>query len=386
MTILVCDTESTIFQKGNPFAQRNRLCYVGFGTDKSLRTFNIMSDPCGLVRDTIREAMVQATDLLLFNAKFDLHWLRRAEIALNPRVRVWDCQLAHFILTGQKKPYPSLDEVAAHYGIPGKFTYIWDNYWSKGIDTPDIPEKEMLDYLEQDLRVTYAIYLLQLEEFKKNPKLYNLFRLDMQDTLVLAEMEWNGLKLNVEKAQQQEKEARERLTEIDKILMERCPNAPINWDSGDHVSAYLYGGTIVVDRKEVVGVYATGAKVGQPRHKWYEDKYELLRLVEPIEGSELAKADKEKGTGPWSTAEDVLKQVKQVPQVKLLLERAKLTKLLDYLSGFPSLILEKDWKFGELHGQYNQTVARTGRLSSSGPNLQNLPDQLLQLIESRYAL
>jgi DNA polymerase-1 len=119
------------------------------------------------------------------------------------------------------------------------------------------------------------------------------------------------------------------------------------------------------------------------RFKKVEDKYTLPRLVTPFPGSELKKAESEE-TGPWSTSEDVLKQVKQVKEVTLLLERAKITKLLDYLTGFPELSATKDWTPHELHGQFNQVIARTGRLSSSSPNLQNLPDTVLSLVETRY--
>jgi DNA polymerase I-like protein with 3'-5' exonuclease and polymerase domains len=73
-----------------------------------------------------------------------------------------------------------------------------------------------------------------------------------------------------------------------------------------------------------------------------------------------------------------------VKQVKLLQERAKLTKLLESLIGLPALIEEKDWTPGVLHGQFHQNRVRTGRLSSSDPNLQNMPDEILKLVETRY--
>jgi DNA polymerase I-like protein with 3'-5' exonuclease and polymerase domains len=383
MKPLVVDVETTTYDFGNPFANRNFLCYVGALSHDGPRLVR-----CDNVEQW-QERWVGVLDGLVvgFNIKFDLHWLRRAGIAM-PK-KVWDCQFAHYLLQAQKpkakKLYPSLQEVCEHYGIEGKIGTIEEKYWSKGVDTPAIPQEEMLAYLEQDLRATWAVYHKQVEEFAGNQKLLNLFNLHMDDLLVLQDMEWNGLRLNTAKCLSEAQRVKERIGVIEAQLGSRYPNTPINWDSGDHLSAYLYGGTVESDSKELVGMYASGIKKGQPRYRNIVTLHSLNRLVEPFEGSELAKADKEKGTGPWSTAEDVLKQVKQIPEIKLLLERAELSKLLDYLDGWPSLIREKDWTEGEVHGQFNQVRARTGRLSSSSPNQQNMPDELLKLIETRYA-
>lgn len=369
MKIFVVDTENTIFQKGNPFAQRNRCCYLGLlAPDIGVQLVNCLNGevpPTELVCDLI----------VGFNLKYDLHWLRRLGIKLPPRV--WCCQAAHFLLNAQRTPYPSLDGVAAHYGLAAKLTGP-SEYWSRGIDTDAIPVDVMLAYLEQDLRLTWEVYQKQQGELARRPELRNLMRLTMDDLLVLQDMEWNGLRLNVEECERQAEAAHKRLDEIEAELRSRYPNTPVNWDSPEHLSAYLYGGTIKIDRREPVGLFKTGAKTGQVRYRHVEDVYVLERLVEPPEGSDLKKK------GVWSTAEDILKNIKQLKEVKLLLERSTLSKLLDYLDGFPELVREKDWKSNELHGQFNQVVARTGRLSSSNPNLQNLPDPVLKLIETRY--
>src|SRR5690606_27629138 len=79
-----------------------------------------------------------ATLLIGFNIKFDLHWLRRYGIRPNDKVRIWDCQLAEFIITGQQGAYPSLDGCCEKYGLGQKDDRI-SEYWKLGVDTTDIP-------------------------------------------------------------------------------------------------------------------------------------------------------------------------------------------------------------------------------------------------------
>ncbi|MDE6853524.1 MAG: DNA polymerase I [Muribaculaceae bacterium] len=82
------------------------------------------------------------------------------------------------------------------------------------------------------------------------------------------------------------------------------------------------------------------------------------------------KARKTKG-GAWSTAEDVLEKYLDVPLVRLILDIRGLKKLLaTYVDALPKLINPVT---GKIHTTYNQTVTATGRISSTNPNLQNIP-------------
>ena len=83
------------------------------------------------------------------------------------------------------------------------------------------------------------------------------------------------------------------------------------------------------------------------------------------------KAKKSKN-GKYSTAEEVLQALKEKsPIVGLILEQRELKKLIStYISALPTYINPET---GKIHTTYNQTVTATGRLSSSNPNLQNLP-------------
>jgi DNA polymerase-1 len=89
----------------------------------------------------------------------------------------------------------------------------------------------------------------------------------------------------------------------------------------------------------------------------------------------------------YSVAEDILRNFKPKGKVKqtieLLLRRAELQKLIStYYGGIPAIMEKHEWT--ELHGQFNQVGTRTGRLSSSKPNLQNFAGDIKYLFESRY--
>lgn len=375
MSPLVLDVETTTFEKGNPFARRNKLCYVGIYRQGGA----ILVGTDALLPHIGRE-IVSASPLVGFNTKFELHWLRRCGHTLDRDQRVWDCQLAHFLLTSQRSPYPSLDGVCEHYGIPGKLDVIERDYWSRGIDTPDIPSQLVLDYLTQDLVCTMQVYERQVAEFKERPQLFKLFQVQMQDQAVLLEMEWNGLVIDAKKAEEESIKINDEIGKIESELRNVYPSVPINFDSGDHLSCFLYGGTISIDRREVVGLYKSGAKVGQERHRIVTDVYPLPRMFEPLDGSALKKE------GYYSSDESYLKQLRGPKRITaLLLRRSSLSKLLDYYEGLPKLITKKDWPDNELHGQLNQCVAVTGRLSASQPNQQNLEHDVKQIFVSRYA-
>jgi DNA polymerase I-like protein with 3'-5' exonuclease and polymerase domains len=191
-------------------------------------------------------------------------------------------------------------------------------------------------------------------------------------------MEWNGLHIDIITARQRAEELQTEIKAIEEQLNQHCGGITLNWDSPDNLSLFLYGGMLKVDGREVIGVYKSGAKVGEPRYKKTIDEIPLPRRFEPIPRSELKKE------GFYSTDESILRQLGKSPIIDLLLERSLLKKLQESLIGLDNIIAKKDWPDGELHGQLNQCVAQTGRLSSSQPNQQNFADEVKELIQSRY--
>lgn len=372
--ILFVDTEVTTWNNGNPFDERNFLVCIGFDSDDGRRGILF----AGEERSTFECLLREATLVVFFNAKFDLHWLRKCGYEL-PK-RIWCCQVAEFCLNRQSPRYPSLDGTAASYGVPGKFDYIKLNYWDKGINTDQIPRGELTDYCLQDITATKDIYYKQLQ--RVTPQNKTLLSVQMQDLQVLQEIEWNGLRFDPEVVKGKEQQLAQQISEVQSKLDLFHAVPCFNWASPAHVSALLYGGSIVEEQRVPVGVYKSGEKVGQPRFQIVRVTHTLPRMYNPPKGSELAKP------GTWSTDEDTLIKIKggNPELIQGILKVKELAKLQStYVGGLLNKHMEMHWPANMLHGQYNQVVTGTGRLSSTNPNMQNISGDILDQFVTRWA-
>jgi DNA polymerase I-like protein with 3'-5' exonuclease and polymerase domains len=387
MRSLILDVETTISSKGNPFDESNKLCYVGLSNTDKTQCYAIEYDdePYRHKLEEIQKEIDQAEILVGFNIKFDLHWLRKYGINFVGK-RVWDCQLVHFVLRGQQDSYPSLNGVSEYYNLGSKLDVVATEYWGNKIDTPNIPKEILEEYLIGDLHLTQKVFDKQMQEFASCTKpMQRLISLHNQDLLVLEEMEYNGLLFDETKANTLAKELEQQIKDLDNALVPYHNLPEFNPSSNEQLSCLLYGGTIKVKRREVIGLFKTGDRKGQVKEKWVEHLINFDKRINPLKGSEL---DKE---GLFSTDESTLKSLRGTKEakelVKLILERATLEKrLTTYYRGLVELRTSMNWPVDKLHGQLNQCVARTGRLSSSKPNLQNFDGEIKQLFGSRYAV
>lgn len=402
--ILTLDCETSIKNKGNPFTKSNKLCLVGLEDKDGYTEYDIENsgNPYG---DHLRDIAYRIgnADLVVgFNLKFDLHWLRRYIPDVRIR-RVYDCQLAEFVLGHQMCPYPSLGQVSYDRGLGSKLDVVRLEYWENGIDTPDIPRDILSEYLRQDVELTKRLFEVQRKLF--HPLQRQLLILQFEDLLVLEEMEFNGMLYDKTRAAVLGKETKEAVEDIDLRLRELSGNVSINFNSDDHVSALLYGGDVVVPVREYyIRILKDGTE--KQRERWGERVETFPQLVKPIRGSEtkpthgmgdqeIIDANRERSAAGkaiyrrrWSVAEPILRQLKPTKKatriIELMLERSRLAKLdSTYYSGLLSKFQELEWEGDVLHGQFNQCVARTGRLSSSNPNLQNFSGEIKELFYSR---
>lgn len=373
MNVLTIDYETTTHEKGNFHSNKNKA--VCLGSKLSSEQTQCFFNPENLCVEWFSEL-----DLVVaFNAKFELGWTRRLGFEM-PKA-VWCCQLAEYMLDRQK-PYPSLEETAQKYGLPSKLNIVATEYWDKGLDTTDVPQSILSEYCCTDVDLTYSIYLIQLKQFHERPLLFKLFKLACQDLLVLAEMEWNGLPFNETLCKERADECEKEKLQIVSVLSSVYSDIPINFGSGDQLSAFLYGGSVVQTVKQPAGIFKTGERKGQVKFQNVDIEHKLPRLVEPLKNSELKKP------GFYATDEGTLKKLKgpfAKKYVSLILKLAKLDKLLGtYYEGLPKLNKTMDWNEGMLYPNYNQCVTQTGRLSSSRPNGQNLAGDIADVIESVY--
>ena len=372
MNILALDTETTTFNKGNPYDKRNRLVCVSFARDNSSGA--VCVDALGnVIRD------VETVDMVVgFNFKFDLAWLLKVGVYQLSSKQIWDVQIAEFILSNQTNRFPSLNETCERYGLETKLDVVKTEYWDKGIDTDAIPWDILASYATRDAELTLACYHAQRKLM--TPAQVKLCFLMCQDLKILQEMEANGIPFNEQLCITRAKEVDDKISALKGKLEAIYPTVPINFASNDHLSAFLYGGIVKEDGKEHIGFYKSGAKAGQPKYKNIIIEHRLPRIYQPLKGSEMAKA------GNYATDEATLRKLKgNKSLVNMLLELSKLEKLNGtYYNGLIKLRKEMNWEEGMLHGNFNQTTAQTGRLSSSRPNLQNFASELQDIFVSKY--
>jgi len=134
MKLLSIDIECTTSNKGNPFDVTNKLVSVAWTDGTTHNCVHPDSEGLRLLQQAINSAEL----LIGFNIKFDLHWLRRYGIDTLDK-RVFDCQVAEYVISRQRTKYPSLATCLEKYELPQKTDVVKTEYWEKSIDTDAVP-------------------------------------------------------------------------------------------------------------------------------------------------------------------------------------------------------------------------------------------------------
>lgn len=389
MNPLVFDVEASGAQrnKANPFDPRNKLMSAGFKlADGPVVTLNIEhgDDPYGDVLAFFQRGLGKADLLVGFNLKFDMHWMMRYGIKFD-NVKVWDCQLFHFIMSNQTHRYPSLNDVLAHYELPQKLDVVKTEYWDNGLDTDQVPWEILKEYGEYDVEGTYQVFLKQQEEFQKLPKnKQNLILLHMEDLLSLQDMEYAGFPYDVKKSLDMGDQLERDISDIDTSLSRYVADVSISFNSDRQLSSFLYGGKVVKDVQEPYTFHYKDGRTAE-KVRWVKKEYVLPRILEPLKGTE--------NNNGWSVGVDILKTLLQRSKgfhrgiLEALITRSKLEKRKStYCRGTPKLLEEMQWENQTLHPNLNQCVAVTGRLSCDKPNLQNQDGAMRICFPSRFPM
>ena len=261
------------------------------------------------------------------NLKYDLEVLRNYDVRLDGMM--WDTMIAHYLIQPElRHNMDYMAEVYLHY----QTIHIDELIGPKGKNQKsmrDLSPTLVYEYACEDADIT-----LQLKN-KLEPELKRLecedlfYNIEMPLMPVLAEMEMNGVCLDTNSLAETSKQFTARMNEIEQRIYE------------------LAGEQFNIASPKQVG----------------EILFDKLKIVE--------KAKKTK-TGQYVTSEEVLQQLKNKHEIVAdILEHRGLKKLIGtYIDALPKLINPRT---GHIHTSFNQTITATGRLSSSDPNLQNIP-------------
>ena len=261
------------------------------------------------------------------NLKYDLEVLRNYNIEL--KGPMWDTMIAHYLI--QPELHHNMDYMAEIY-LNYQTIHIDELIGPKGKNQKSMRSllpSQVYEYAAEDADVTLRLKNKLEPELKKFECEKLFYEIEMPLMPVLAEMEMNGVCLDTQSLQETSTILTNRMIEIEQRIYE------------------LAGGQFNIASPKQVG----------------EILFDKLKIVE--------KAKKTK-TGQYVTSEDVLQQLRNKHEIVAdILEHRGLKKLLStYVDTLPSLINKRT---GHIHTSFNQTITATGRLSSSDPNLQNIP-------------
>lgn len=393
--ITFIDAETSTKNKGHPHDPENFLVSYAYSQGGDTVVFKYYTDPDFIT--CLKSVLANATVLVGFNIKFDLHWFHR--VGVSYRGEVYDCSLGEFILSGQRSGFISLNEALESYGLPTKSDVV-ASYWEAGISTENIPVPILKEYNSWDITTTTLLYYTQQKLLSRSQQ--TLLMLEGRDLKALQHAEAHGIKWDQIKAEAKLVECREKRVRIEARLNDYLGPMPehfvFNWDSGDHLSAFLYGGVISYDYSiPEEAVYKSGPNKGlqYTKNRWYSEKINFKQRFIPLEGTEVAKTAKledipgqPKVQRFYQVDSPTLKQLKGNKANKEVLafldERSKTIKVEEMVESIMKKKTEMNWQDNFLHPQFNQNAVVTGRLSSSAPNMQNTPPEVDELLVSRY--
>ena len=197
----------------------------------------------------------------------------------------------------------------------------------------NLPAQFVYEYACEDADITFRLYEILKDELQEHGMADLFYNLEMPVMYVLMRMEQRGVKVDRDLLKQLSDQLAQKIAELEKSIFEKAGEA-FNLNSPQQL------GVILFDKLQI--------------HK-------ELGLRKPSRTK----------TGQYSTSEKTLERYLAHPVVSAIMEYRKLVKLKNtYIDALPKLIHPKT---GKIHTSYNQTVTATGRLSSSNPNLQNIP-------------
>lgn len=261
------------------------------------------------------------------NIKYDEQVINRYGIALKgPR---FDTMIAHYLIVPDGKH--NMDTLAKYYlkYIPVPIEDLIGKRGKNQKTMRNIPQEDIVNYACEDADITWQLKELFAPQIQEGHLKKLFYEIEMPLTEVLKSMEQEGIQLDTERLHIFSAKLEEELIEVEKKITD-IAGIDFNLDSPKQLGEVLF------------------------------------------EKMEISKKPKKTKSGQYSTSEDTLLKHKDDHEIiPLILDYRSLRKLKNtYVDPLPNLIDKED---GRLHTHFMQTVAATGRLSSTQPNLQNIP-------------
>ena len=261
------------------------------------------------------------------NIKYDLLVLQN--YGINLKGKIFDTMIAHYLL--QPELHHGMDYMAEVY-LNYQTIKIEELIGNKGKNQKnmaDLSPTEVYEYACEDADVTLKLKNILEPLLKENGCEQLFWDIEMPLMPVLAYMERNGVCIDTE---------------------------------GLKETSLLYTSEMKRIEKEIHALAGTDFNIASPKQVG-EILFDRLKIIDK---------PKKTKTGQYVTSEEVLESLRSKHEiVEKILEHRGLKKLLGtYIDALPKLINPKT---GHIHTSFNQTITATGRLSSSNPNLQNIP-------------
>jgi DNA polymerase-1 len=260
------------------------------------------------------------------NIKYDLGILKQYDITL--KGPLFDTMLAHYLIEpDMRHGMDYLSGIYLNYE-PVSITTLIGKKGKGQLNMRDVAIEKIKEYAAEDADITYQLAQKLMPEIVEKEAKQLLDEIEIPLIDVLSDMEREGVKINKEFLLQYSKELETDIAALEKRIIELA-GKPFNIASPKQLGEILF---------------------------------DHLQL-DP-------KAKKTK-TGQYQTGEDVLQKLSEHEIVQCILDVRQLSKLKStYVDSLPELINSKT---GRVHTSFNQAVAATGRLSSTNPNVQNIP-------------
>ena len=261
------------------------------------------------------------------NIKYDILMVRNYDIKVQGPL--FDTMIAHYLINPETSH--GMDYLAETY-LKYKTVTIEELIGARGKNQGNMRDVDIAiasKYACEDADITLKLKHLLEKELKENNLEKLFYEIECPLIYVLADMEWIGVRLDLEALKQLSIDLTKELSTLE---------------------------------AEIIGMAGIEYNVNSPKQTG-EVLFDHMKI------SDKAKKTK---TGQYSTSEGELEKLRNVhPIIEKILEYRGVKKLLStYIDAFPLLINPRSNK---IHTSFNQTVAATGRLSSTNPNLQNIP-------------